>query len=72
MNLTLFLENLGFRRQDDLGVNLEYAEKFFWFYGETYTFDERGICWTKRGIVDPGDYFGQVMDPMLWQAPFAA
>ena len=69
MDLISLLTELGFEKQEDLGVKSEYAGKFFHFYGETYVFDEEGVPWTCSGRFNLSEYLDFEKDPILWETP---
>ncbi|MDO8579355.1 MAG: hypothetical protein Q7R72_00590 [bacterium] len=62
------LDWLGFRCQEDLGINAERAGWFFRFDDQTYAFDEEGKVWTLRGFKDPGEIFYFASEPILWES----
>ncbi len=64
------LEYLGFEKQD-LGILKDYAEQFYFSWGDTYAVDEDGCVWVKVGEVDPGDFFALAKQVPTWESPLA-
>ncbi|MEK7596984.1 MAG: hypothetical protein AAB450_02645 [Patescibacteria group bacterium] len=67
MKKSEILGRLGFKLEENLGLNGRFAGWFFYFDHQTFAFDGDGKVWTVRGLIDPGEIFFFAMDPILWE-----